>query len=114
MIDVGRRIGVGMVGSGFIGHVHVRSWQGVRDADIVAVSAAHDSSAQKLARVCRELGVGEPAVFTDVRELARHPDVEAVWITVPNNVRVPVVEAIVEEVKAGRVWPRGGLRQGAC
>ena len=97
-----RRIGVGMVGSGFIGHFHARSWQGVRDGDIVAVTSATEASAQALAQACRELGVGEPAVFTDVRELARHPEVEAVWILVPNYARLPVIEAIVDEVKAGR------------
>lgn len=96
------RIGVGIVGSGFMARFHVQSWQGVRDGDIVGLSATREESVRELSSLCRTLGVGDPAVYTDVKELVRNPDVEAVWVTVPNYVRIPVVEAIVEEVKAGR------------
>lgn len=96
------RIGVGFVGSGFIARFHVRSWQGVRDGDIVAVSSTNEASARELAALVKQLGVGEAAVYTDVREMVRNPEVDAVWVTVPNHVRVPVIEAIVEEVRSGR------------
>ena len=99
---MGKRIGVGIVGSGFIANFHVRSWQGVRDGDIVAIAARNPVTGPQLADLCRELGVGDPKVYSDVRAMVRQSDVEAVWVTVPNNVRVETVEAIVEEVKAGR------------
>lgn len=97
-----RRIGVGFVGSGFVARFHVRSWQGVRDGDVAAICSTNEATARELAALARELGVGEPAVYTDLRQMLRDPAVEAVWVTVPNHVRVPVIEAIVDEVKAGR------------
>ncbi|WP_324716319.1 Gfo/Idh/MocA family oxidoreductase [Carboxydochorda subterranea] len=97
-----RRIGVGFVGSGFIARFHARSWVGVRDGDIVAVASPNPQSRKEFAELCRELGVGEVAGYDDVAAMVRQSDVEAVWITAPNHVRVPLVQAIVDEVRAGR------------
>lgn len=97
-----RRIGVGFVGSGFIAQFHARSWTGVRDGDIVAVTSRTRESAESFANLSRQLGVGEPAVCDNVTELVRLPEVDAVWITAPNYERLPIIEAIVEEVKRGR------------
>ena len=33
----GKRIGVGFIGGGFITRFHIRSWEGVRDADVLGV-----------------------------------------------------------------------------
>ena len=46
--------------------------------------------------------MGDPAVYTDVREMVRQSDVDVVYILAPNYLRVSVVEAIIEEIKAGR------------
>lgn len=96
------RLGVGIVGSGFIGNFHVQSFVGVRDVDVVAVQSRNRETAGALADRCRELGVGDPTTTDDVRELARDPRVQAIWMTAPNHVRVEMVEAICEEVAAGR------------
>ncbi|MDO5495472.1 MAG: Gfo/Idh/MocA family oxidoreductase [bacterium] len=96
-------LGVGILGAGFIGHFHARSWQGVRDADIVAVASRTRSSAEELAEEVSRLGVGsDVSVWGDAAELAQDPRVEAVWVLVPNDVRVETVAAICAEVKAGR------------
>lgn len=97
-----KRIGVGIVGSGFIANFHVVSWQAVRDADIVAIAARNPVTGPELADKCRQLGVGDPKVYEDVREMVRQSDVDAVWITAPNHIRVSIIEVITEEVKAGR------------
>jgi len=34
--------------------------------------------------------------------MARYQEVDAIWITVPNYARIPVVKAIVEEVLQGK------------
>jgi len=99
---MGKRIGVGIIGSGFIANFHVRSWQGVRHGDIVAIAARNPVTGSQLASLCRELDVGDPKVYDDIRAMVRQSDVDAVWVTVPNHIRVETVEAIVEEVKAGR------------
>ncbi|MDO4716803.1 MAG: Gfo/Idh/MocA family oxidoreductase [Propionibacteriaceae bacterium] len=95
-------LGVGFVGAGFIGHFHARSWQGVRDADIVAVSSRSLSSAEELAQTATELGVGQDiAAYDDVVSLVQDPRVEAIWVLVPNHVRVEVIRAICDEVTSG-------------
>lgn len=101
-------IGVGIVGAGFIGHFHARSWTGVRDADIVAVASRTEPAARKLAGVVHELGVGaDVSVYTDAAALACDPRVDAVWVLVPNHVRLEVVRAICEEVISGRATLTG-------
>lgn len=96
-------LGVGIVGAGFIGHFHVRSWQRVRDADIVAVSSRTRASAVDLADEAMALGVGtEVAAYDDVRELARDERVDAIWVLAPNDTRIAIIDAICEEVTSGR------------
>jgi predicted dehydrogenase len=97
------RLGVGFVGAGFVVDVfHSRTWVGVRDADITAVMSPSGTRAEQVAQTCRRTGVGEPSVYRDVAELVRDPRVDAVWVAVPNDVRVGVVETICEEVRSGR------------
>lgn len=79
-----KRVGVGFVGDGFIAHFHARSWVSVRDGDIVAVTSRREEKGQEFAAVCRELNVGDPAVYTDVREMVRQSDVDVVYILAPN------------------------------
>lgn len=50
------RLGVGLVGSGFIANFHVRAWEAVRDADIVAVADPNRHGADQLAETCTEPG----------------------------------------------------------
>lgn len=46
-------------------------------------------------------------MHADLRALVRDPAVDALWITTPNEVRVEQVEAVCEEVAAGRAELRG-------
>ncbi|SDL41223.1 Gfo/Idh/MocA family protein [Nonomuraea jiangxiensis] len=96
------RLGVGIVGAGFMANFHVGSWTGVRDADVVAVQSPRAESAQALADRCRELRVGDARAYTDLRELVRDPRVDAVWVVAPNHARPAVIETIAEEVTSGR------------
>ncbi|HYY78400.1 MAG TPA: Gfo/Idh/MocA family oxidoreductase [Actinomycetes bacterium] len=95
-------LGVGIVGSGFVARFHVLGWQSVRDADITAICSRNTQTAEELAGLARQLGVGEPHVHTDPAELARDPRVDAIWICSPNHLRVEQVEAVCGEVAAGR------------
>lgn len=96
-------LGVGIVGAGFIGHFHASSWQGVRDADIVAVSSRTLDSADSLAKVVEDTGVGSNvSTYDDVAALTRDERVDAIWVLSPNHTRIDVVRAICAEVTAGR------------
>ncbi len=99
MIDK-RVLGVGIIGAGFIGHFHARSWSGVRGADIVGVTSI--SGADALAAAVRQANLGPADVFEDIASMVRDPRVDAVWVLVPNHVRTEVVRQIVEEVSSGR------------
>jgi predicted dehydrogenase len=97
------RLGIGFIGAGFIVDVfHVGVWEGIRDADITGVTSRTRESAQRVADHCRQRAVGDPTVHDDVAALVRDERVDAVWVAVPNDLRVQVVEQIVEEVTSGR------------
>ncbi|WP_460858003.1 Gfo/Idh/MocA family protein [Nocardiopsis coralliicola] len=95
------RLGVGIAGSGFIADFHIRSFRGVRDADVAAVCGRTAATVQGAADLARSLDVGDPAAYSDLRAMVRDPRVDAVWVTTPNHVRVETVRAICEEVRAG-------------
>lgn len=96
------RLGVGIVGSGFIGDFHARSWTGVRGADITAIYSRNQTTAGELADRCRSLRVGDPTVHQDLAAMVRDPRVHALWICAPNHLRLQMVETIVAEVTSGR------------
>ncbi|HUU27055.1 MAG TPA: Gfo/Idh/MocA family oxidoreductase [archaeon] len=96
------KIGVGFVGAGFITNFHIRSWQGVREADIVGIADIIESKAAAAADNCRKYRVGDPMVCGSVTELIENPEVDALWLCVPNYLRIPLMKEIVEAVRSGR------------
>jgi predicted dehydrogenase len=52
-----KRLGVGLIGGGFIARFHIRSWVGVRDADILGVVSRKKETAEEAAALARELRV---------------------------------------------------------
>lgn len=98
-----KRLRVGFVGTGWVVNTyHLKAWQGVRHADITAVCDIQEERAKAAAALCRDLKIGNPKVYTDPSEVAKDSRVDAIWITVPNYARIPVVKAIVEEVMQGK------------
>jgi predicted dehydrogenase len=102
-----KRLGVALVGAGFINTTHAKAWLAVRDAEITAICSPTSENAKKLAVVCSDLGVGRPQVYSDIRETVNNPLVDAVWISSPNFARLSLVRAIAEEVREGRSKVRG-------
>jgi predicted dehydrogenase len=90
------RLRIGIVGAGFIARFHIRSFVGVRDADIVAVCSRTRAKAAEAAKLARDLGVGPAKAYGSVRDLVRDPRVNAVWICAPNFARLENMEAIVK------------------
>jgi predicted dehydrogenase len=98
-----RRLGIGFVGPGWITNTfHVKTWRAIRNSDITAICGTDEKRARETARLCRDLNVGNPKIYTDVQKMVQDPNVNAVWITVPNYARVPVVKAITEESSQGK------------
>jgi predicted dehydrogenase len=100
-------LGVGFIGAGFNATFHIKSWLGVRHADVVAVCDIDEKRGQAACDIARGLHVGEPTAYTDVAKMIQDPKVDAVWICIPNNYRIPVMETILEEQKAGRANLKG-------
>ena len=97
-----KRLGVALIGAGFINSVHAKSWLSVRDAEIVAICSPTAPKANKLASLCKDLGVGTPKVYSEIREAVNDERVDAVWVSSPNNVRLTTIRTIVEEIREDR------------
>ena len=95
-------LGIGFVGTGFVTKTfHAESLRGIRHAHAAGVMNRTRSKAVDLAGRLRELECGDPTVHDTVESLVRDPDVDAIWLTSPNHVRVETVERIVSLVDAG-------------
>ena len=104
------RLGVGFVGGGFVARFHIRSFEGVRDADVLGVVGRADPTAEEAAALARELGVGDAKAYDTITEMVSDPAIDAVWICAPNFTRIEVMEEIVEAIESGR----GSLVGVAC
>lgn len=95
-------LGIGFVGAGFITRVfHTETLRSIRDAHAAAIMNPTRSKAEDVAASVREAGCGDPSVYDDLSGLVSDPEVEAIWLTSPNYVRVESVETIVEELEQG-------------
>ena len=87
----------GFVGAGFLARFQLaalRQLRGIEVAGVVSVAGAPE-----FAKLAADGGLGQPAVFGSVSELAKH--VDCVAVCAPNYARVAIVEAMVDAVKAG-------------
>jgi len=96
------KLGVGFVGAGFITNFHIRSWEGVREADIVGIVSRTEAHAQTAADNCRKYRVGDPRVYKNISEMVADPKIDALWICAPNYLRIQMMEEIVETIKSGK------------
>jgi predicted dehydrogenase len=96
------RLGVGLIGAGFISKFMVESWKGVRNADITAIYNHNYPRAANLCSYCDSLGMPKPKAYGDLHDLLEDPDVNAVWILTPNFTRIEVMKAIKEEAIQGK------------
>jgi predicted dehydrogenase len=87
----------GLVGAGFVAKFHLSAIRQLRGIEVAGVTAL--TGASELAAMASAWGVGEATVYGSIVEMAKHVDCIAVFA--PNDARVPVVEAIVDAVKAG-------------
>jgi predicted dehydrogenase len=97
-----KRLGIGFIGAGFITRFHIRSWVGVRNADIMGIVSRSEERAKQAADLVHELRVGEAKVYPTVSDMIAAPTVDALWICSPNYNRIEIMEEIVHAVKSGR------------
>ncbi|MFZ1291360.1 MAG: Gfo/Idh/MocA family oxidoreductase [Melioribacteraceae bacterium] len=97
-----KRLGVGIIGTGFIGKFHIRSWVSVRDGDINGIFDKNINSANEAAALIKRLNVGEPKVHNSITDLVADSNIDAVWILTPNFTRLEVMEEIVNAIESGK------------
>ena len=89
-----RRIGMGLVGPGFVGEHHIDAVRRLGFVDVVAVAASSESSARKKADA-----LGVPKAFGSYEALVADPAVHVVHNTTPNFLHVPVITAALKHRK---------------
>ncbi len=97
-----KRLGIGVIGAGFVANFHIRSWVGVRDADILGIVSKDKTESEQAAKLAIMLNVGAPKVFTSVTDMVADPNIDALWICAPNFTRIEIMEEIVQALESGK------------
>ncbi len=88
------KVRVGVVGVGQIGRQHLKSYQSVENAHVVAVADINESGAKEAAE---QFGIAH--VYADFREMLKRDDIEAVDVCLHNNFHSPMTIAALEAGK---------------
>src|SRR5262245_51384877 len=88
------RIGMGLVGPGFVGAHHIDAVRRLGFVDIVGIAASSKASARAKADA-----LGVPKAYGGYEELVSDPDVHVVHNTTPNHLHVPVILAALDRRK---------------
>jgi predicted dehydrogenase len=88
---------VGIVGSGWMGHVHARAWQ--KNAPRGQVVAVADVSPQRATHLAAECGDREVAIYADIETMLAEADLDAVDICLPHHLHT---DAILAAARAGK------------
>jgi predicted dehydrogenase len=97
-----KRLGIGVIGSGFNAQFHLRGFQQVRDCDIMGVWSPNAKNAAGTARLARDLDVGPAKAYKSIAAMVADPDIHALWLCGPNQARIANVEEIVHALERGR------------
>jgi predicted dehydrogenase len=89
-----KTIKTAIIGTGFMGRVHLEAVRRVEYVEAVAISGRNAEAAQKLAS-----GFSIPKVVSDYREIMRDPAIDAVHICTPNAQHFPMAK---EALQAGK------------
>ncbi len=85
------RVGVGVVGSGFIADIHAAALKMVPEAELIGVASPTPGKAREFAA---ERNI--PHAYEDYRELMARDDVDVVLLGVPNSLHCEATLAAAE------------------
>ena len=97
-----KRLGVGFIGSGFNARFHMLGWRAVREGDVRGVWSPNAKNAASAAAYAKELDVGAAKPYKSIADMVADPNIDAIWLTGPNQARVENVEEIVHAIESGR------------
>jgi predicted dehydrogenase len=107
---MGKRLGVGFVGSGFNARFHLQSWTAVRDADVLGVWSPDGEHAAETAALARRLDIGAAKPYPSIAAMVADPAIDALWLCGANFARVENMEEIADAV----IRAKGKLIGVAC
>lgn len=93
---------IGLVGSGFIANFHLTALQAVRDCQVTRVFSPTSAHREAAADLANKLGLGPCLPSETLESLVCSDEVDAVWLLVPNHVRLEVMQEIHALVVGGR------------
>ncbi len=96
-----KRLGIGIVGSGFNARFHMQAFRAVRDADVVGVWSPTKANAESAAALAKQLRIGNAKPYRSIADMVADPAVDALWICAPNHRRVENFEEIADAVGRG-------------
>ncbi len=88
------RLGMGLVGPGFVGAHHIDAVRRLGFVDVIGIAASSKASARQKADA-----LGVPKAYGSYEELAADPAVHVVHNTTPNHLHVPVILAAIAQGK---------------
>ena len=94
----GQAIGVGLIGLGGQGGEHLRVLLALGQGSIIALCDADERTLDRAEAAAHHCG-HEPVTERDYRRLLEHPDVDAVYVSVPDDVHQEVAVAALEAGK---------------
>ena len=89
------KLGIGIVGSGFITRFHLQSMVAVRDVEVRGLWSPNREHADDAAQLARSLDLGDAVAYGSIAEMVTAPGVDAIWLMGPNHARVENLEEIV-------------------
>jgi predicted dehydrogenase len=87
------KVGLGLIGLGYVGTIHLKHTQKLADAHLVAVA----DLSKKALKAARAAGVKK--VFADYKELLKDPAVDAVIIALPTHLHLQCAKETAEARK---------------
>jgi predicted dehydrogenase len=89
-----KKIGMGLVGPGFVAAHHLDAVRRLGDVDIIAIAGSSQESAEKKARAYKV-----DRAYADYKALITDPDIQVVHNTTPNHLHLPVTMAALQAGK---------------
>jgi predicted dehydrogenase len=89
-----KRIGMGLVGPGFVGAHHIDAVRRLGFVDVVAIAASSEASARRKAE-----SLAVPKAYGNYEDLVADPDVHVIHNTTPNYLHGPVIMAALARGK---------------
>lgn len=99
MNDQSTSLRIGFLGSGFIAHFHLRSFEGVRNARVAGVFSPNAEHRAAFAALADELQLGPCRAFDSVDAMLTSGEVDAVWVVGTNDTRIEHLQAINRAVR---------------